>query len=835
MDYVPTLTMTAVQAWVRVGSGDEDKRHEAGLAHAIEHMLFKGSAEYPDGALSGIVESVGGTINAWTSYDETVFHMVIPPDMLKTALRPFVDAVFHPVFDADELEKEKSVILEEIRHGHDSPSHRTYDALFRLGFRGTRYGEPIIGTSRSVSSFTPKVLHDFHNRWYLSENITFIVASPFPADEVLDAFRELDSMMRVGSAPMREESPYTPPRSGYRVESGTFSDIYMAVAMPTERYTPELAALADMTAVILGEGETSRLVHRLQHRDELVLRTYAWNYLTPHAGMFILTFIFSPSSDPAAVVSAAHDEMKRLLSDLHPSEVEKARTIIQSEQIESLQTAQGIAKRRGYMYFEAGDPLADRQYMKAVQSIDAQGIVSFVKGLLERHKWYAGVAAPEGKDKSFSKDTFRPFSARRKLTAPVRHENEPVEISLSNGSTLVVLQEHTLPWVCMRAGWRGGLLTERRDVAGISILMADLMTRGTKLRSGDRLNREIEARGGILTGFSGRNSLGARVDIMSQFWEEGMEALWEVLTQPSWPSDELERLRRRAIESIRAEEDHHSYQTTRLLEKSIYGSRHPYGLPVHGSEESLASLTRKKIESHWNRWYKPHDLTISVIGDVIPELVQEKLEHFISSLPSRTESAPHLPLQFNKPPVRRRAYKQRDISQDHIMLGALAVAITDKGRAELDVLASILGGMSGRLFTDLRDRRSLAYHVTAASLEGLAPGYFTTYIVTRPDMAHEALEGLREHVALLREKEVEDSELQRAVARLIGMHKNGLQRRSAMAATLLYSVMYGMGFDFFLGYDSMLRKVTPGSILEAARHYLSEERLVTAVYGPRKL
>jgi zinc protease len=148
------------------------------------------------------------------------------------------------------------------------------------------------------------------------------------------------------------------------------------------------------------------------------------------------------------------------------------------------------------------------------------------------------------------------------------------------------------------------------------------------------------------------------------------------------------------------------------------------------------------------------------------------------------------------------------------------------------VLASVLSGQGGRLFYELRDKRSLAYSVTAMSVDGLDPGYFAVYIGTSPEKAATALEGMRAELARVREERIPEVEIERAKRYLIGSHAIGLQRRASVAATLALDELYGLGAEAYREYDAKLRAVTAETLLDAAQKFLNPCGEVTAEVGP---
>ena len=145
--------VAALQIWVKVGSADE-REGEAGLAHLHEHMLFKGTSRRGPGEIAREIEGAGGEINAWTSFDETVYHVVTASRFFEQGLDVLADALTSASFDPLELSREIEVVCEEIKRSEDSPSRKVSKELFSAAYARHPYGRPVIGTEASVRSFT---------------------------------------------------------------------------------------------------------------------------------------------------------------------------------------------------------------------------------------------------------------------------------------------------------------------------------------------------------------------------------------------------------------------------------------------------------------------------------------------------------------------------------------------------------------------------------------------------------------------------------------------------------------------------------------------------------
>jgi zinc protease len=264
---------------------------------------------------------------------------------------------------------------------------------------------------------------------------------------------------------------------------------------------------------------------------------------------------------------------------------------------------------------------------------------------------------------------------------------------------------------------------------------------------------------------------------------------------------------------------------------SAMWQKHPYRLDPMGTPETVAGLTRRKLINHFRQRYSTSNLTIAVVGDVDPARVKAKVAAVLGAAAEQTVEKPIVPSEPNhSEPVQ--VFKFMAKEQAHLVLGFQGVAFSNPDRFPLEVLAYVLSGQGGRLFTEIREKRALAYRVSAFSVEGLDPGYFAVYLASSPENLDEAVKVVRRELKDVAENGITADELARAQRYLIGVHAIGLQRKSALAAALAFHESYGQGWKTYRQYGDNIMKVKVADVTRAARKYLDPQREVAAVVKP---
>ena len=259
--------------------------------------------------------------------------------------------------------------------------------------------------------------------------------------------------------------------------------------------------------------------------------------------------------------------------------------------------------------------------------------------------------------------------------------------------------------------------------------------------------------------------------------------------------------------------------------------KHPYRLDPMGTAQSIAALTRRKLLNHFRQRYSTSNLTIAVVGDVDPSRVQAKVGALLGGRPEQKLDKPVVPIEpLRSEPVQ--VFKSMSKEQAHVVLGFQGVGFASPDRFPLEALTYVLSGQGGRLFTEIREKRALAYRVSAFSMEGLDPGYFAVYLASSPENLDEGIKVVRQELQDVVKNGITADELARAQRYLIGVHAIGLQRKSALAASLAFHEAYGQGWKAYRQYADNVMKVTAADVTRVARKYLDPQREVTAVVKP---
>ncbi|MCB9762295.1 MAG: insulinase family protein [Alphaproteobacteria bacterium] len=788
LDPVPGSAVTAVYLWVRSGSCDElEGQH--GAAHFVEHMLFKGTERHGVGEIATAIEAVGGDINAYTTYDQTVFHATVPTPSWQGALDVLVDMALHSRFDPQEIELERQVILDEIRSGRDDPARCLGEAVAARAFQRHPFGRPVIGTTRSVGGMAPEALRAFYERVYHPENLIVSVSGDVDADALIALCeRLLPPRPPVGPAPVR---PVEPPQTRARsiIVPGRFEEPMLELAFRGVPHDHPDAAALDLLITALGEGSASVLGAALQLGEGLVTSTWGVCETEHDDGLVLLgcTPLGGRTLQAARALAAQVDRARAHgvpLAQLH-----RARTQILSLRLFTAETVDGRAHENAWYEAFFGDPAAAQRYRAALEAVTAADVRRVAAQYLRPERCTLGALLPEAEAEPAAVRQAASLSRRPALpkARPAVHRRV-----LDSGLTLLVEPlEHTQV-AAIRAVGLGGQLVERAGSAGLCELWS--RTAGAWDLSARELAEYLDDRGATLSGLAGRNTLGVELDLPAGRIDDAVDLVGAVLCAPRFDQGEAERVLAELREDERLLRDQPSTVADHEAARLLYGA-HPYGLPARGTADSLQRLDVPALRRLHRGLITADNLVVAVAGAVDPDAVMHRLERALAGLPpgpARLRRRPRA--RFS--PKRLRAQLAADREQAHIVLAWPGARFSDPDAEALAQAAQVLGGQGGRLFMALRDRRGLAYDVSAESDDGWDRGAFEVRMSMDPEQVAQGVAGLREEVERLAAEGPTAEELERVKQVTLGALAMYRQRSAGRALELALWERYGRDARF---------------------------------------
>jgi zinc protease len=842
----PRTGVVAINTFVKAGYFNEPDE-VAGMAHLFEHMFFKGSERFPGAEqIAREVSRVGGRSNAGTIYDSTSYYFVLPKEGFERGMEIQADAIMHPLFDPEELDKESEVVIEESNRKLDNPPAVSMERMFATAFQKHRMRRWRIGSNEVLRHIDRDDLLAFFNTLYRPENMIVAVAGDVTPEQALKTARATFGQIPKGTL-KKESGPAEPPQDAFRYGEST-ADIQQGYSV-LGWHVPALGSDDDLAlyvlSTILGTGKSSRL-YRAAVGPDAASTVTADSWQTDEVGIFVVQASFD-EEHRETVDRRLVQEIERIKTrGVTPYELQLAKNVIESQTVMGLQDVLGQASDLAWFearfgYREMGVRLAEigrltpqdiqeaaRRYLTTenltlyhygpedATPMTREAALAFVRGV------EAEGLAPE---------PARPVPARPAPLPGATSTGSPIETRLASGLTVVVQERTGAPVISAGVYFRGGRTGETSGNAGITQLMSDMMRRGTTSRSAEEINREIEFLGTQVGVTQPSDYFGFELTIVSSNFGAGLNLLADVVLNPTFPEEELPKARSLQLAAIKRSRDSSFLRPFQLLYETYFGN-HPYALPVSGFPLSVDALTREDLVAWWKAWVRANQAVVVIVGDISAREAQKLAEEHFGGLQPSDATPKALPAP--QPPENRlRAVEFRERKQSAIAVAYPGVPRADEDLPKLVLLESVTSGLAGTFFAELRGNRSLAYTVFAQEASRGEAGVFVGYMATAAEKEGEALAALIGEFKRLDEDGITQDDVDRAKAYFAGSKRIGRQTDAAHLEELSRGWMLGRGLD---SIDRLLDEVQAVSLEElkaTAARYLDGDNYTTAILSGR--
>ena len=787
--------VASVQVWVKTGSIHEGGLLGAGLSHYLEHMLFKGTERRAGREISTAVQAHGGNINAYTTFDRTVYYIDLPSAHVGVALDILADAVLHSTLPADEVTRERDVILREIAMGNDDPDHRLGEALFDTAFRQHPYKYPIIGYKDVFSAVTREDLVAYYRARYVPNNLVVVVAGDVdPAAVRVLVETHFGTAPRTKLAPVLvlPEPTQLAPRALHRHEDVELTRAGLSWQIPGLTHVD--APVLDLLAVLLGQGDSSVLWQEIREKARLVHSIDATSWNPGDTGLFYISYICEPKHREATARRVRRELDRVALKGFTSAQIRKGLRQLVVGEINTRKTMSGQASRLGAAEVVAGDVNFGKSYFARLARVSAADLRRVLRAYLAADR--------------VTEVSLNPKSAEPSVAVTTESDRVPdafTEQVLPNGARLLMRPDRRLPNVHLRLLCEGGPLHEPANLRGATALMATLLTKDTKKRSAAEVAKFIEEVGGSFYPFSGNNSFGLAAEVLPGDISRALEALADAVLTPAFKRDSFEIERDAQLADLQQDADDVVTVAKKRVREKFFGA-HPLAIDAHGTIEGLKALKPADVSALWKRLGVAGNVVLVAAGDFDPKTLGPKLKAFLAKLPRG--AAPRRTAVFTTPGETGDFIEKQPREQAVVLQAFPGTGLLDDDYYVSEVADELFSGMSSRLFERVREEKGLAYFVRSGRITGIDTGMFMFYAGTAPATADEVLREIDAEIARVQAGEVTPSELSRCQTRLKAGRRMGLQTNGARAMHAGLNTLYGLPVDDASTYDKHIDGVT---------------------------
>lgn len=816
-----SAALASVQVWVKTGSIHEASHLGAGLSHYLEHMLFKGTTRRAGREISATVQAHGGYVNAYTTFDRTVYHIDLPSEYTTVAIDLLADAVLHSTLPADECAKEKEVILREIAMTRDDPDSRLWETTFATAFREHPYREPIIGHRDVFAAISRDDLVGYYHARYVPNNLVVVIVGDIDPAAIRRAVEEHfggEPRARLAPVLVPVEAMQLGPREDHRFEDVEISRAVLAWPIPGLAHDD--APLLDLLATILGSGDSSILWQAVREKAALVhtIDASAWNPGTN--GLFCVAF--TADGDRREKATSAIEQVLRRVAraGFTPAQLRKAiRQLIVAE-INSRKTMSGQAARLGAAEVVVGDLEHTRAYFAQLGGARPRDVHRVLEQYLLGSRRTSISLNP----------------TRRAAPAAVAVQTpggvpDFAEIKLPNGARLLLAPDRRLPNLHLRFMVQGGALAEAAAKRGSTALLATMLTKDTRTRSAAQVAEYIESVGGVLHPVAGNNSLGVGVEVLPIDVDRALTVLREAVLAPAFRPETF-RVERDAQVAGLQEDDDDVVTFARKRVRQMFFGAHPLAFDQQGTSAGVNALTPADLAQLHSRLAVGSNAVLAVAGDFEPRKLLPKLKAFLARLPAGKVDlgSPANDASF---PAEPGEFVERQPREQAVVLQAYpGPRVNAEDFYVGEVADELFSGMASRLFERVREEKGLAYFVRSARVIGLDAGMFYFFAGTQPGKEEEVLTEIDAEISRVQAGGIEGPELLRCQARLKAGRRQSLQTNGARAMQAALNALQGQPINDWKNYDARIDAVTVDRLTVFAKRYFQPTMRTQLVVRP---
>jgi predicted Zn-dependent peptidase len=835
------------------------------LEEKMRSLLDKQRKYIISNEIQGIYSKNGSSgFNAFTGPEMVCYIISLPVNRLELWAAIESDRITSPVFR--EFYAERDVVNEERRMGDNSPSGRLWHEFYNMMYASCPYRNPVVGYESDITTVRRKDAESFFKRLYAPNNAVVAIVGDVDPHNVMELLKRY--FEPIPARPLAEHTlTLEREQNGERrieVEEDASPELIIGFHGPPMG-SKEMYAFRVMSR-ILSSGRTSRLYRKLV-KEKKIARSITTSL---NASRFVTSFEVSGSplaphttKELEEAIYSELELLKKVPAD--KKELEKILNLMEMDFVGSLRNDSSIAYMLTMTSLQTGDwknfddrvklrSITPQDIMKAAEAYltrsnrtvamltkASQGQkASTISG--ERKAPASGDAGEKAAKISAKSESHISPGAQRvaKLPVPPLKIEIPVlgkeikRLKLSNGIVVYLHEDRSLPVVAMNLVFKDGAINEESADQGIAGITASMIrSGGTKLRSADRIDEDLDQSGALFSSAESAETSSFYFTTLSRNLDEGLALFQEAITEPAFQTDRLELRKSQLREDERRKNDAPPSMARREFYKVIFGD-HPYAWINDICGPAIRKISRDDLVKWYQKHYTPDNAFIFINGDFDAGKMAEKLEKSFGAWKASGMGTSSIP-DLRPVTTGGVCFIQKDLNQSIILMGHEGVDRFNGDRYSLEVMNYILGGGSfgSRLMKKIRSDEGLAYHVDSRfDMDYARGGVFSAFAQTKSESTRRVIDLLKKEIERMRTESVTAEELAWAKDSLVNRFVHLLD--DSMGMRLMMLEIQGLAGDYFATYAAKIHAVTQDDVRNAAARHLHPDRLNILIVGDRK-
>ncbi|MCQ2955680.1 MAG: insulinase family protein [Opitutales bacterium] len=804
---IPTQSpVLALQLWVKTGSIHEESYLGAGLSHFVEHMVFKGTEDYTYQELFKTVQNAGAKLNAYTTFDHTVYTFDGTASAFTTGLAILNNLGFKPTFPEQEWGKERDVILREIALYADDPDDRLDTLVLSTAYRVHPYRYPVIGYQKLFEQLTLDHLKQYWQKRYGVNNAILVVASNLPDDQIRTQVTSV-----FGAHSQRYMAPLWIPDEPLQLveRSQRLTGHYqltrgiLAFKIPGLGH-PDLVPL-QVIGTVLGSGESSILYQKLRKELRCVYQVDTSVCAELYQGLLIIKY--TCDADKRTLVEQQLQEhlVQWTLDALDQKAIDKTYRQALITEIDTNRSASELAQHIGWVKLNFDDFSYPQHYLDQLKTLTVEAVQTVIhRYLIPSQRVQVSL---EPTPQSTPSATVNPTSVPQQKLATFELQ-----------SVRLVYQRCThLPKTHIVALFPAGALRETPQERGISHLFATLLTKDTRQQSALDIANQIEAIGGQWQGFVGNDYLGLSIETLAENTTLAIQLLQEALTQYNLVPQTFKVEKQAQIAALNDLQDDITYVGLQGLRQQFF-QNHPYAVPPNGTQKTLAGITLEDCQRFGDRLIQANNCVLSIVSSLPKQFFVDALGPLCNTLPTASSSnhilddQPFTPQPTERVPVH--------FQQAMVLLGYPIAGYTHPDFLIGALLETLLNEISSVLEEPIREIHGLAYTVGATRILGSQLGLLGVLANTKTEQVDKVHQEMIQCMNTLLTHRL-TSEIFTACRNCLKTNRQiCLQSIGYRAFTAGYHCLLKLPMKDYLSYDALVDSITLDDFIDRCHDFI---------------
>lgn len=824
---IKTAPVVSIQFAVTTGSIHENPAGH-GLSHFLEHMIFKGSENFPGkNDISDEVQRHGGYINAYTSKDHTCYYIDSVSDKWKEMTELLIDAVTKPLFPEEEFITEKDVILNEQSMYEDKPNWHLQQESWRVAAGTHPFGIPVIGYRDKIAEVSREMMINYYNRRYQPNNSTIVVVGDVDVHETVSLITEtLDDWKNQTIEPIvipnycRKE--FSDNRDIFYNDNQARVMITYNLATGLETDIPAL----DVIETILSGSQSSLLVNRLKKKEDIAITVGAFSYTIPHAGIFACSASAVPEKLPKA-----ENKIFEVMDDLLTGniKIEEVKKAVLKNKISFLKQMQTV-NSRAQLFVTAttgfDSPNFWEPYLKRLEEVDIKQIQEVAQKYLKPENAVVVRQWPEG---------YRNEVEKKLDPSKVDKINSfDKELLPESKVRLISLNRENSPLTNICIVFPDGSFIDPVGKSGCSFLLGRVLGAGAGNMNEEQLLEFLDSNGITITFSPGNNTLCCDLSYLPENEDIALKAFSDVLLKPPFDENVFNRERSNMIQLIESKNKKVFAPGMKAFATALFGESHPYSKTPDGTIESLQNISIDDLKAMFKSLIRKDEIVISVAGDLKNKSsLVSKLDEIMNSL----ESFEGEIVKAEEPNFE--GAKESflvDLKQEQalVILGVPGCRAIDANRHVLNLILASLNGQSSRIFKVVREDNGLAYDTGALTKLGHHKGHLMLYALTDPRSTSEVLDLLQTELDKLGSEGLTKEEFELAKLQIVSEKAFSSQENKAVIFNSAINEYYGLGHNSYFEELDKIKAMTFENFNNEVKQLFSQTRQISVIAGNKE-